>query len=74
MLCACLVAGRPPELRGARFAQVALVDGAVGDVVAPRGRLRLVLRVAVEDGGITSYEAIGDPVRLRRLSLTVLDV
>ncbi|MFD0508764.1 hypothetical protein ACFQ0G_49985 [Streptomyces chiangmaiensis] len=63
-----------PELRGARFAQVALVDGAVGDVVAPRGRLRLVLRVAVEDGGITSYEAIGDPVRLRRLSLTVLDV
>ncbi|MEV5474525.1 sigma-70 family RNA polymerase sigma factor [Streptomyces sp. NPDC002387] len=84
---AALPPGGAPELRGAgsvaeqtvllraraRFARVALVDGVVGVVVAPRGRLLLVLRVTVEDGSVTSYEAIGDPVRLRRLSLAVLD-
>ena len=84
---AALPPGGAPELRGARavaeqtvllrggarFAEVALVDGAVGAVVAPRGRLRLVLKVTVEDGRITSYEAIADPVRLRRLALAVLD-
>jgi RNA polymerase sigma-70 factor (ECF subfamily) len=57
----------------ARFAGVALVEGAVGAVVAPRGRLRLVLRVTVEDGRIASYEAIADPARLRGLALAVLD-
>jgi RNA polymerase sigma-70 factor (ECF subfamily) len=41
--------------------------------VAPRGRLRLVLRVTVEDGRIASYEAIADPARLRGLALAVLD-
>ncbi|MGR6968527.1 sigma-70 family RNA polymerase sigma factor [Streptomyces cynarae] len=84
---AALPPGGAPELRGARavaeqtvllrgrarFAEVALVDGAVGAVVAPRGRLHLVLRVTVEDGRITSYEAIADPVRLRGLALAVLD-
>ena len=59
--------------RRARFAAVALVDGAVGAVVAPRRHLRLVLTVTVEDGRITSYEAIADPVRLRELALAVLD-
>ncbi|MFJ8362125.1 sigma-70 family RNA polymerase sigma factor [Streptomyces sp. NPDC093984] len=68
------VAGQTVLLRGrARFAEVALVDGAVGAVVAPCGRLRLVLKVTVEDGRITSYEAIADPVRLRGLALAVLD-
>ncbi|MGW5664789.1 sigma-70 family RNA polymerase sigma factor [Streptomyces sp. NPDC003758] len=84
---AALPPGGAPELRGARavaeqtvllrgrarLAEVALVDGAVGAVMAPRGRLRLVLKVTVEDGRITSYEAIADPVRLRGLALAVLD-
>ncbi|GHK05254.1 sigma-70 family RNA polymerase sigma factor [Streptomyces sp. NPDC003753] len=84
---AALPPGGAPELRGARavaeqtvllrgrarFSEVALVDGAVGAVVAPRGRLRLVLKMTVEDGRITSYEAIADPVRLRGLALAVLD-
>lgn len=60
--------------RQARFAGAAAVDGTVGAVVAPRGRLRLVLRVTVGDGRVTSYETIADPVRLRELDLAVLDV
>ncbi|MFD1656730.1 hypothetical protein ACFSL4_00385 [Streptomyces caeni] len=51
---------------------MALVDGTAGVVVAPRGRLHLVLRVTVGNGGVTSYEAIADPVRLRQLDLAVL--
>lgn len=84
---AALPPGGAPELRGARavaeqtvllrgrarFAEAALVDGAVAAVVAPLGRLRLVLKVTVEDGRITSYEAIADPVRLRGPALAVLD-
>lgn len=45
----------------------------LGAVVTPRGRLRLVLMVTVEDGRIISHEMIGDPVRLRGLALAVLD-
>ncbi len=58
--------------RNARFADLALVNGAVGLVVAPRGRLRLALEFTVEDGQIAGYELIADPARLRRLDLAVL--
>jgi RNA polymerase sigma factor (sigma-70 family) len=57
----------------ARFAQPALVGGAVGLVVAPRGRLFLVLAFTVADGRITGIDVIADPDRLRRLDLAVLD-
>jgi RNA polymerase sigma-70 factor (ECF subfamily) len=55
--------------QGARSAEVALVDGLPGLVVAPAGRLRLVLRIAVEGGRITVIDVIGDPARLRRVRL-----
>ncbi|HET6503454.1 MAG TPA: sigma-70 family RNA polymerase sigma factor [Amycolatopsis sp.] len=58
--------------RGARFAEPALVDGTVGAVVAPHGRLLRVLAVAVADDRVTGYEVIADPVRLRRLDVAVL--
>ena len=58
--------------RRARFAEAALVDGAVGVIVAPRGRLLLALTFAIEDDRITEYEVIADPVRLRELDLAVL--
>jgi RNA polymerase sigma-70 factor, ECF subfamily len=58
---------------GARAARPALVDGAVGVVVAPRGRLLMVLRFRVRDGKIVEIDAIADPARLRQLDLTVLD-
>ncbi|MEV8635538.1 sigma-70 family RNA polymerase sigma factor [Streptosporangium sp. NPDC051023] len=59
--------------RRARFAAVALVNGAVGVVVAPYGRLLLALTVMVEGDRIAGYEVIADPARLCRLDLAVLD-
>ncbi|GAA5163869.1 sigma-70 family RNA polymerase sigma factor [Pseudonocardia eucalypti] len=59
--------------RRSRFAEPALVDGALGVLVAPRGRLLLALTFEVVDDRITRYEVIADPDRLRRLDLSVLD-
>ena len=59
--------------RRSRFAAVALVDGAVGVVVASRGRLTLALTVTVVGGRITAYDVIGEPARLLALSLAVID-
>ncbi|MFJ9682689.1 sigma-70 family RNA polymerase sigma factor [Streptomyces sp. NPDC101194] len=56
-----------------RLAELALVDGAVGVVVAPRGRLLFALTFTVENDRIAAYDVIADPVRLRRLRLAVLD-
>lgn len=56
----------------AQNARLALVDGAVGVVVAPRGRLAAVLQVAVEDGRIAGFTVISDPARLHRLRLALL--
>ncbi|GAA1978245.1 sigma-70 family RNA polymerase sigma factor [Amycolatopsis minnesotensis] len=58
--------------RRSRFAETALVDGSVGVVVAPRGRLVLAITVTVEGDRITSYEVIADPDRLRQLDIAVL--
>ena len=67
-------AQRRGRLRAAaRFAQPALVNGAVGIVAAPRGRLFRVLRFSFADGKIARVEVIGDPARLRELDLAVLD-
>ncbi|MGI5324255.1 sigma-70 family RNA polymerase sigma factor [Actinomadura nitritigenes] len=57
----------------ARNARLALVDGAVGVVVAPRGRLAAVLRVAVENDRIAGFTVVTDPDRLRLLPLAALD-
>ncbi|MCT2592823.1 sigma-70 family RNA polymerase sigma factor [Streptomyces sp. N2-109] len=57
----------------ARFTQPALVNGAVGLVMAPRGRLFLVLGFAITDGKISEFDVIADPERLRQLDLAVLD-
>ncbi|HZZ39173.1 MAG TPA: sigma-70 family RNA polymerase sigma factor [Acidobacteriaceae bacterium] len=56
---------------GARLARVALVDGAVGLVVAPRGRLFRVLRFTFADGRIAGLEVIGDREQLRRTEVAV---
>jgi RNA polymerase sigma factor (sigma-70 family) len=80
-------AGTPTTIRGAqavatnarvfsanaRFAEPALVDGAVGIVVAPKGKLALVLRFSVVGDKITEINIDADPARLSRLSLAVLD-
>ncbi|GAA3122814.1 sigma-70 family RNA polymerase sigma factor [Streptosporangium carneum] len=58
--------------RRARFAETALVNGTVGVVVAPRGRLLLALGVTVEGDRIAGYDVIADPARLRRLDIAIL--
>jgi RNA polymerase sigma-70 factor (ECF subfamily) len=70
---AAAVAGRAVR-GGARAARPALVNGAVGVVVAPAGRLLMVLNFTMRAGKIVEIEAIGDPERLRQLDLAVLDV
>ena len=57
----------------ARFARLALVDGSVGIVFAPAGRLQVVLALTVSAARrITAIEVIADPGRLRRLRLAAL--
>jgi RNA polymerase sigma-70 factor (ECF subfamily) len=58
--------------RQARFVQPALIDGTVGLVLAPRGRLLRALRFRIVDGKIAAGEIISDPERLRQLDLGVL--
>ncbi|WP_338247796.1 sigma-70 family RNA polymerase sigma factor [Dictyobacter halimunensis] len=72
------VCGAQAVARGARqileripFAQPVLVDGAVGIVIAPRGRLLLLLRLTIRDGKIATIDAITDPEHLRQLHLAV---
>jgi RNA polymerase sigma-70 factor (ECF subfamily) len=59
----------------ARLAEPALVlvNGAVGVVVAPRGRLILVMTFRVTGERIVEIDVIADPVRLHQLDLAVLD-
>ncbi|WP_433931466.1 sigma-70 family RNA polymerase sigma factor [Sorangium cellulosum] len=59
--------------RGARFARPALVDGTVGVVVAPSGRLFRVLRFTLAQGKIARIDVMGDPEQLRDLDVSVLD-
>jgi RNA polymerase sigma factor (sigma-70 family) len=56
----------------ARAAQPVLVNGAVGVIVAPRGRLLMVLDFTIADGKIVAIDAIADPERLRPLDLAML--
>jgi RNA polymerase sigma factor (sigma-70 family) len=57
----------------ARAARPALVNGAVGVVVAPRGRLLMVLGFTISGGKIVEIDVIADPERLRQLDLVLLD-
>jgi RNA polymerase sigma factor (sigma-70 family) len=82
---AALPAGVPREVHGApavarralvgraRAARPALVDGAVGVVVAPRGRLLMVLDFKIRGGKIVEIDAVANPERLNQLDLALLD-
>ena len=59
-------------LRLARFAQPVLVNGAVGVVVAPFGRLRYVAQFTITGGKIAQIHVMADPAVLRQLHLAVL--
>ena len=59
--------------RGARLARLAMVNGSVGLIVAPRGRLFRVLRFTYSNDRIATMEIIGDPERLRTIEINELE-
>ena len=61
------------EAHGARLARTAMVEGSVGIIVAPRGRLFRVLEFTIANGRIASMEIIGDSERLRSIEVGTLD-
>jgi RNA polymerase sigma-70 factor (ECF subfamily) len=72
------VRGAPAVARGAlsfsertQFAQLALVDGELGIIVAPDGRLLTVLRFGISRNKIARIDVIADPARLGSLKLTI---
>ena len=68
------VAGRAlTYARLSPWVRPALVNGAAGVVVAPRGRLFAVMGFTVVDGRIVAIDSLGDPDRLRELDVPVLD-
>ena len=57
---------------GARAARAALVDGSIGLIIAPRGRLLMVVTFTIAEGRITAMDAIADRDRLARIPLAIL--
>ena len=70
-----LVAGQALTFgpQGIRFARRALVNGAPGFVVAPRGRPVALAGFTVARGKIVEIDVLADPARLRELDLTLLE-
>jgi RNA polymerase sigma factor (sigma-70 family) len=80
-------AGAPSEVRGAavwakgavtyghlaRLVQPALVNGAVGVVMATRGRLTRALTFKIANGKITEIEVISNPARLGDFDVSTVD-
>jgi hypothetical protein len=58
----------------ARSAGPVLVNGTVGVVVALRGRLLLVLELAIDGDRVTAIDVVGDPTQLRQLERAVVDL
>jgi len=68
------VAGQASQgARLAPFVRWALVNGAVGAVVAPKGRPQVVMAFTVRDGRIAAIDVLSDPERLSEVDLSVLD-
>jgi RNA polymerase sigma factor (sigma-70 family) len=79
--------GAPSEIRGAavwakgaivyghlaQLTRPALVNGTIGVVVAPRGRLVRALRFTIANDKITEIEVIGNPARLGELDVSIVD-
>lgn len=56
----------------AKASQAALVNGSVGVIVAPLGRLLYVLEFSIRHGKIAEVDLISNPTRIRQLDLAVL--
>jgi RNA polymerase sigma factor (sigma-70 family) len=78
-----LPSGKAIEVRGAakvvklaakgsaRGAQMALIDGEVGIVVAPRGRLKALLRISIAADKVVTIDAVAEPAQLHRATLNL---
>ncbi len=55
-----------------RFVQLALIEGSVGVIVAPFGRLSRVLIFTLAGDKVTRIDVIGDAARLRELEIVAL--
>lgn len=53
----------------ARHARLALVDGAAGLIVVLRRRVRVAMRLEIEDEKITAIDVIGEPKRIRQIEV-----
>lgn len=80
---AAVMAGAKPEVHGAtkigqffvgraQTARPVLINGSVGVMVAPYGRLLLVLQFTVNAGKIAEIRAVADPIQLHQLHLAIL--
>jgi RNA polymerase sigma-70 factor (ECF subfamily) len=58
--------------RGRQFVEPAFINGSVGLIFAPRGKLFRALTFTFTNLTITRIEVIGDPARLRDLDIAVL--
>jgi RNA polymerase sigma-70 factor (ECF subfamily) len=86
---AALPPGAPRELRGAQAvakgalagarrapsapAALALINGKVGVVVAPHGRLTMAMQFEIRDARIVAIDVVAEPDRLRSLDVGLLD-
>ncbi|AST94722.1 RNA polymerase sigma factor SigJ [Niallia circulans] len=56
----------------AKAAQVALVNGCIGAIAAPGGKLLYVIQFTIKEGKITEVDLISNSARLEQLNLTIL--
>jgi RNA polymerase sigma factor (sigma-70 family) len=86
---AALPPGAPREIRGAEAVAngalagarragsppvaLALINGKVGVVVAPRGRLMTAMQFEIRDGRIAEIDIVAEPDRLRDLDVALLE-
>jgi RNA polymerase sigma factor (sigma-70 family) len=75
--------GQTRELRGAPkvaafydglavTARTVLIDGVIGAVVAPRGKLYAMLAIRIENGKVVEIDVTGDPERLAAVEIATL--
>lgn len=55
----------------AKAAQVALVNGSIGVIAAPQGKLLYVLQFTLKNGKISEVDLISDSARIRKLDLSI---
>ncbi|MBC8161357.1 MAG: sigma-70 family RNA polymerase sigma factor [Roseiflexaceae bacterium] len=81
---AAVALGGPGRLRGAtavakqfsgsaQAARPALINGAIGAMVAPNGHVLLVLNLTITNGTIVAIDVVAEPARLRHFNVVVLD-